>query len=450
MTKGKRSDKSSPDSQAGIEPVSQEPLIPRWKPVTRVAFRFCLVYLGLFALATQISGSMIPNPWFEYRGLGKLWPVREVTFWIAQHVFGASLGPNDAKAGGEPLFFWIQAFCLLIVSVLATAIWSAMDRRRENYVVLHKWFRLFIRFGLASQMFEYGMTKLIPTQFPSPSLDTLVTPAGDLTLSALLWTSIGAAPAYEIFTGCIEVLGGVLLLLPRTTMLGATVSLAAMMQVFVLNMTYDIGLKLVSFHLILLAVFLLAPDVPRFVDFFFRNRPTGASTQPQLFRTGGANRIALVAQIVFGLYLAGMYTYINVKFWEVGGGGSPRSALYGIWNVEELSIDGQPRAPHLNDYDRRWRRVIFDAPDKVTFQRTDDSFARYGASVDNYGKTLALTKGGSRNWKANFTIERPSPDRLILDGEMDGSRIHVQLRAVEVDTIRLLNSTFRWVRPHDP
>jgi uncharacterized membrane protein YphA (DoxX/SURF4 family) len=76
------------------------------------------------------------------------------------------------------------------------------------------------------------MTKVIPTQFPSPSLDTLVTPAGDLTLSALLWTSIGAAPAYEVFTGCIEVLGGILLLVPRTTTLGALISMAAMLQVF--------------------------------------------------------------------------------------------------------------------------------------------------------------------------------------------------------------------------
>ena len=167
---------------------------------------------------------------------------------------------------------------MLIVAVVATVLWSVFDRRRENYVELHKWFRLFVRFALASAMFEYGMTKVIPTQFPAPSLETLVTPAGDLTLSALLWTSIGSSPAYQIFTGVIEVLGGILLLVPRTTMLGAILSMAAMLQVFVLNMTYDIGLKLVSFHLIVLALFLLAPEIPRLLDFFVRHRPTGTST----------------------------------------------------------------------------------------------------------------------------------------------------------------------------
>lgn len=446
--KRKRSEKVLTASHAVTEPDSHEREFPPWNPVTRVAFRFCFVYLGLFSLATQITGSMIPNSFFEYRGLGRLFPMREVTFWIAQHFFATVLDAAEPQMGGEPLFFWVQTFWLLVVAILATGIWSVMDRRRENYVVLHKWFRLFIRFGLASQMFEYGMTKVIPTQFPAPPLNTLLTPAGDLTLSGLLWTSIGASPPYEIFTGCIETLGGVLLLVPRTTLLGATISLAALMQVFALNVTYDVGLKLVSFHLIALAVFLMAPDIPRFADFFLRNRSTGASTQPELFSSTRARRIALGAQIVFGLYLVGMYAYINVRFWDVGGGGSPKSPLYGIWNVEELSIDGRSGPPDLNDYDRRWRRVIFDKAAEVSFQRTDDSFATYKAVVDPYGKTLSLAKRDSEKWKATLNIERPSADRLILDGEMDGYKIRTALRLVDFDTFRLLNSSFRWVRPH--
>ena len=440
----KASRESQPRSESARQMLSQD---EPWTPLTRLAFRFCFVYLGLFSLLTQISGSMIPNLSFYYRGLGRLWPVREVTSWTARNVFGAA--QVDDVAGGEPAFFWVQAFWVLIVAVLVTAIWSVLDRRRQNYVVLNKWFRVFIRFALAGAMLEYGMTKVIPTQFPAPSLEALVTPAGDMTLSGLLWTTIGASPTYEIFTGCIEVLGGILLLVPGTTLLGALISLAAMIQVFALNMTFDIGLKLISFHLIVLAVFLLAPDASRLSDFFLRNRPTGASVQPQLFMTEKANRLALILQLVFGLYLVGMYAYINVRFWEVGGGGKPRSPLYGIWNVEELTIDGQVRAPDLNDYDRRWRRVIFDAPSAVTFQRTDDSFARFGVTVDSQSRTLALTKGNSKTWKASFSFERPSLDQLVLEGEMDGHKIRTQLRLLDSDTFRLLNSTFRWVRPHD-
>src|SRR5688572_23926531 len=102
--------------------VTQPNITPAWPPLARVAFRFSFVYLGLFCLATQISGSMIPNLSFYYRGLGRLWPMRDVTFWISEHVFGTPVRLDDALSNGEPLFFWVQTFWLLIAAVLVTAV----------------------------------------------------------------------------------------------------------------------------------------------------------------------------------------------------------------------------------------------------------------------------------------------------------------------------------------
>ena len=419
-----------------------------WAPATRIAFRFGVLYLGLFTLATQFSGSLLPNVSFYDRGLGRLWPMRDTTFWVAELMTGAAVPVEEATSGGEPLFFWVQTGWLLAAAALGTAIWSLLDRRRTSYATAHAWFRMCVRFVLAAQMFEYGMTKVIPTQFPAPSLETLVTPVGDLTLSALLWTAIGSSPAYEVFTGCVEVLGGLLLLLPRTTLLGALISLGAAMQIFALNMTFDIGLKLISFHLIVLALLLLMPQWRRLLDVFVLNRTVAPLSDVPLARTKRGQRRAIVAQLMVGAYLVGMYTFINVRFWQVGGGGSPRSALHGVWNIEQMTIDGQERPAVLNDYDRRWRRVIFDTPQRVTFQRTDDSLARYDAVLDMAGGTLEIRKSASRTWRARFTLERPADNRLQLNGEMDGQILNVQLRRVEFDTFKLLNSPFRWIRLH--
>jgi hypothetical protein len=46
------------------------PDTPSSPPALQAAFRLSVVYLGLFCLATQISGSMLPNPYIYYRGLG--------------------------------------------------------------------------------------------------------------------------------------------------------------------------------------------------------------------------------------------------------------------------------------------------------------------------------------------------------------------------------------------
>ena len=240
--------------------------VPRWNRLTRVAFRFCFVYFALYCFATPIVGGLILFPNFSFPSLGTHWPMRQITFWVAAHLFGVTSPLVYAGNSGDTTFHWVQTFWLLIVSVLAAAIWSRLERGREHYIALHKWFRLFVRFGLAAQMFYYGLAKVIPTQFPPPSLVTLVEPVGNLSRTDLLWTFIGASTAYQIFTGGAEVLGGMLLVVPRTTMLGALICLADMIQVFVLNMTYDFGLKLISFHLILMSLILLAPDFRRLAN----------------------------------------------------------------------------------------------------------------------------------------------------------------------------------------
>jgi hypothetical protein len=434
-----------------VAAVQHKSSIPHWHSATRLTFRFALAYLALYSLMGQFSGGLLLFPGFSFPGLGPLWPFREFTFWLAGSLFDIHSGLVYNGNSGDTYFFWVQEFWVLLVAIVTTAAWSVLDRHRENYVTLHKWFRLFVRLAVAAQMFDYGMAKVIPTQMPSPSLITLVEPVGRISLAGLLWTNIGASPAYEIFTGLAEVFGGVLLLVPATTLFGALVCLADMIMVLLLNLTYDVGLTLIAFNLILMIAFLLAPDIRRLIDFLLLDRAPPPSRQLLLFKTARANRNSIIAQIAFGIWLIGMYTNITVGYWrEEGEPGGPKSALYGIWDIEQLSIDGQAGPAALNDYDRRWRRVIFDTSNKMAFQRTDDSFAHYGVQIDESAKTLSLTKGRALHWHSNFAYQRPVPDELTLDGEMDGYKIVLHLKREEFDTFRLLNSTFRWVRPADP
>src|SRR5271169_4479326 len=288
-------------SEIQVAPVVQEPHTLRRSLVSRVAFRFCFAYFGMYCLATQIFGNLFPIPKVEVPDPGTLWPMRQIVLWTAAHIFHAKVPLLYTDTGsGDRTFDWVLAFCLLVLAVLATVIWSVLDRQPENYVTLHKWFRLFIRFALASQLIVYGMNKAIPLQMPFPYLARFLQAFRDFSPMGVLWTSIGASPGYEIFAGCAEMLGGILLIFPRTTMLGALVALADMIQVFMLNMTYDVPVKLFSFHLILMALFLLAPECQRLADFLFCNRTVGPSTQPPLFSTRRANRIALAAQILLG------------------------------------------------------------------------------------------------------------------------------------------------------
>jgi len=434
------------------EPIQPQFNIPRWNLALQIAFRFWIVYLGLYCLATQIITSLFTGPAEESLSLpdpATVWPLRPVISWTAAHIFHVNASPTvfwGGNSGGpDCMFGWVTAFCLLMIATVATVVWSLLDRRRENYAGLHKWFRLFVRFALAAQMIFYGMVKVIPVQMHYPSLIRLLQPFGTLSPMGALWASMGSAPAYETFTGCVELAGGLLLIVPRTATLGALVSLAAMIQVFVTNMTHDVPVKLFVFHLILLSCFLLAPDVPRLVRFLLLRQTTSLSTEAQLFRSVRANRIALAAQIIFGLWLVGFCGLQCWGYWSARGGGRPLPPLYGIWEVKQMSIDEQPRPPLLTD-STRWRRAIFDYPGRMAFQRTNDSFVSYGASVNLSERTLALTKKGDKNWKASFTFQRPAEDQLVLDGQMDNHQVHMELQLTDRNSFLLVSRGFHWTQ----
>jgi len=437
-----------------IQPVestaAQEPAplpVERWSFGLRIAFRFCVAYFTLFGLSNQILGGLFVVPKLNIPELSALWPLRHITFWTAAHVFHKRDLVYTGSGSGDKTFDWVLAFCLLVIAAAITCVWSILDRRRENYVTFHKWFRLALRFMLASEMFLYGLAKAIPLQMPFPYLTRLLEPYGNFSPMAVLWSSVGASHSYEISTGCAEMLGGILLLMPRTTTLGALVCLADMIQVFTLNMTYDVPVKLFSFHLLLFSIFLLTPDIRRLLDFFFSDRMVAPAQQPPLFRSLRANRMAVILQVAFGLYLIGMGIYSGIEGWHQYGDGRPKPSLYGIWNVEEMTIDGQIHPPLLTDKDR-WRWLIFDFEAFATFKHMDDSQTLYGSAINDKDKTLTLTKGSDKNWKANFTYSRPVADQLTFDGSMDGHQVQMKLKLLDRDKFTLVNRGFHWINEY--
>ena len=102
-------------------------------------FRFCFVYLGLFCVTTQIFGSLWPLPNVDSPDPATLWPMRQIVFWTASHLFGVTHPLVYTGSGsGDKTFDWVLSFCLLVLAALATGMWSVLERRRENYASLHK------------------------------------------------------------------------------------------------------------------------------------------------------------------------------------------------------------------------------------------------------------------------------------------------------------------------
>jgi hypothetical protein len=420
----------------------------RWSLSTRVAFRFCFLYFTLYVLTTQMLGGLWIVEKFTPPNMGATGWMQRPIAWTATHVFQVkSQYVTTLTGSGDKTIDWIHAFLLLVVSIAATAAWSIFDRRRPTYASMHKWFFLFLRFAAGTTMVGYGMVKAIPMQMPAPNLTRLLERFGDFSPMGVLWYSVGASFPYERFSGAMELTAAVLLFIPGLSMLGAMVLFADAVQIFVLNMTYDVPVKLFSFHLILIALVLLAPDVRRLWNLLVLDRPVGSSTRLPLARNAKIAWALFAAQVVFGGYVVAT-SYVEARqAWFARGAGAPKPPLYGIWTIEKMEIDGVERAPLVTDWDR-WRRVIFQVSTAMSFQRMDDSFGVFGAKVDTTAKTITLTSGpGTTAAKGTLTYQQPSPDVLILSGtDPAGRKLRLETRLFDRNKFMLVTRGFNWIQ----
>ncbi len=132
-------------------------------------------------------------------------------------------------------------------------------------------------------------------------------------------------------------------------------------------------------------------------------------------------------------------------FWKSRGGGREKPELYGIWNIDTFTVDGRQTPPLTTD-GKRWRRVIVESEDLVTVQRMDDSFDNYGAAIDMDGRTISLLRMTDPVWRATMSLQHPTENQLILDGEVDGHRLHMRLHRMSLDSLPLVARRFHWVQ----
>jgi hypothetical protein len=412
-----------------------------WRVGTRVAFRFCVIYFGLFCLTfAQITFVFtgVLAQWLP--GGAVIWQMRAIeplTRWVGRTVLGVDTVLHMETGSGDQAAIWVLVFSLLAVAVIATVVWSVLDRRRPSYPRLAAWFTVFLRLCLGGQMLFYGFAKLIPTQMPSPPLAALIEPFGNLSPMSVLWLQVGTSHPYEMALGAIEVIAGVLLFIPRTATLGALVSLAGTGQIFLLNMTYDVPVKILSFHLLLISALLLAPKARRLVDVLALGRGAEPEERPALFASARRNRIAAVAQVALGLWVLVGCLALNLQVWKQVGDGRPKPDLYGIWHVTEFALDGDSVPPLATD-ETRWQRVVFDHPGLITYQLMNGELVDVVA--ERTGDTLVLSSAD-----ATFTVDRQG-DALRLDGRLKGRPLTITLERQSLDDFTLRSRGFHWVQ----
>ena len=304
---------------------------PKWSALEKISFRFFFLYFALF-IAFQNNGAY---PFFEY--VSNLWQnfLNNYIPWVGKHILGIKYDFSLTPTGsGDTTFDYVILFCIAIIAVFGTIIWSLLQRNIQNYQKLYYYLTVAIRFYIGLMLINYGMYKVIQLQFSPPGLYRLTETYGDSSPMGLAWTFLGFSKGYNLFMGIAEI-ASILLLFRRTLTFGLVITLMTTANVMAVNYFYDVPVKILSTHLFLMSAFLLARDFKKLLIFFFERVPVALTNiyKPKFNRW---IRISLVTLKIAVLgYALGYGFYSMLDLQETYYGEATKSPLQGVYEVKK-------------------------------------------------------------------------------------------------------------------
>lgn len=285
--------------------------------------------------------------------------------------------------------------------------------------------------------------------FPNNSM--LATPLGDLLPMRLSWMFMGYSTPYQVFSGAMEVLAGILLLFRRTATFGAVVATGVFINVMMMNLSYDIPVKIFSMRLVLMCFFLLAHEYKRILSFFILNKPAEASSIYHVrFTKKWAGVARIVLKTVFIGTAVGWMFYTTWQQKKQFNGPKPDGPIArGVYDVETYILN-KDTIPALITDTLRWQDFILEngfgsikSADSIFRKRYQRGYFQY--QIDSATNTIKIMKTlADTNSMISLKYLIPDSNTVRLWGKLRNDSLVVVLRKSKRH-FQLAERQFHWL-----
>ena len=416
---------------------------PKWSLLEKIAFRLSFIYFSLFIIIEN-------NSVFPFWGMLMQKPnelLHQFIPWFSKHILHLSYDVTVFVSGSsDTTYNYVIIFLIFISTVFGTAIWSVFDRKRQDYKKLYYWLSVAIRFYIALMLINYGLVKIIKIQFPSPNFYRLIEAYGDSSPMGLAWTFLGFSKGYNIFMGIAEI-SAVLLLFRRTLTIGAIITLSAVVNVMAVNYFFDIPVKILSTHLVLMTLFLLQRDFKKLIGFFFTGKSITLSVLEQpIYKK---NWLKPTSRILKGLILVYVLVYGFTKVLDsqkIYGEKAPKSALYGLYEIVHFEKNGDTIPANIYDTER-WRYLILDRAGSAQIHKMDKTGLYFKSEIDTLKNQLRLTS--HRDSRDTFILNYKKTEHIFsFETIIKSDTIKARCKIFKKEDFLLMKRGFNWVNEH--
>lgn len=415
--------------------------IKNWSSARVIAIYFLFCYYFLYAFPQVIDGLIPPVD------------IALEKYYEAQDSFVSFLGdavfklgyhePNYNSGSGDQPFFYVKLLVLVVLSAILALLWFSIDRNSRTAQRLYNLLRVYLRYFLAVILLSYGIGKVFPSQMPELTPIQLTQPYGQFSPMGIAWAFMGASAPFQIFTGLLEVIAGLLLFFRRTTTFGSLLAVMVLGGVVAFNFCYDIPVKINSTHYFLTAIFLLMHDRKKLFAVFFSKRLNNEQEMSLLPVKSKYFKIGKVIKYIYILYVIYLFSSDTANFYYKEVRQRSNHPLYGVYDVN-LFIRNNDTIPLLKGDGNVWSKVVMSYQNYLTVRDMNDNLHRF--RVSNFDSTKQTISIATMPGDSSVLSYSKAPDgNLTLTGLLSGDTVLLKARYIPRDSFLIINRGFHWI-----
>ncbi|MFK7908003.1 MAG: hypothetical protein AB8B69_22930 [Chitinophagales bacterium] len=409
----------------------------QWSLSQKLGFRFAVCFVLLFIFSLPSPNTFLPNVG------GYLQPFFEaLTKWFGDNILQIQQ-PYTHQLVSDSTGLYIHTFVLLLIAAITGIVWSTFDFKRKNHQVLAYWFRTFISYYLAFQLFKYGFNKVFKLQFYLPEPNILYSNVGSLGRDILYWSLMGASYSYTVFSGVLELIPAFLLLFRRTRLLGALIAFGVLVNVVMINVSFDISVKILSSFLLLLSALIIFPDLRNLYRFFLQNQKTTLQKWAPIYSSSKHIWMYSVGKsfVILLLLVDVLFPYFKAN--NFNDDLAPRPFLHGAYEVSIFAVN-QDTIPPLLTEQNRWKRFFVHREGYFILENMQEQMQDFPLQINSHTQEMILKEelsGRQLIFQYNYS---PTDSLLQLKGSFQNNSIHIEAQQIDLQQLPILQKNTNW------
>lgn len=387
-----------------------------------------------FSIFISLGMLFIPFTWnlFSFQTTVTTFIFTDLVSWTSE-LFGQTVDLFDFSSDSKRLYFLVLIFILFshLIAFLLQKFTSEINRQKIISLV-----QTLAVYYLSLLLLKYGFDKIFKAQFYLPEPNLLYTPLGKLDKDILYWSTMGSSYSYNLFMGFAEVIPAILILIKQTRNLGLLISFGVLLNVFAVNLSFDISVKLLSGFLLFINGFLAFPIVKKVWSILVLKTWVSEPNSMEI-QTKNLRHLGLKCLIIVVMLIETLLPYLRTLNFQDDL--ATRPLLHGAYEVKSIVSNGET----LKSNQQFVKRFFFHRDGFLIFQDQADEMTDYQIVIDRKTKKLKLTDYDGQNQILDYLYN--SNDSLLTLDFTDGrSKTTLKAKAIDWRILPLLQQQFHW------